>query len=96
MLGQRAEEAGRAGVWRDVGQAEVRWSGPVAWGVRSGLGRILGLGWVEGLGLGFYSSPFSFSFLFLFPFLSTQNNLNSNEFEFKLLYKQTKQNHAPA
>ena len=44
MLGQRAGEAGRAGVWRDVGQAEVRWSGPVAWGVRSGLGRILGLG----------------------------------------------------
>ena len=27
---------------------------------------------------------------------SSQNYLNSNEFEFKLLYKQTKQNHAPA
>jgi hypothetical protein len=45
------------------------------------------IGWVV-LGLG----SFSISFLFL----STQNYLNSNEFEFKLLYKQTKQNHAPA
>ena len=33
---------------------------------------------------------------FWVPFLSTQNYLNSNEFEFKLLFKQTKQNHAPA
>ena len=70
MLGQRAGEAGRAGVWRDVVQAEVRRSGPVAWGVRSGLGRILGLGWVEGLGLGFYSSPFPS--LFYSFFLSSQ------------------------
>ena len=82
MLGQRAEEAGRAGVWQDVGQAEVRWSGPVAWGVRSGLGRILGLGWVEGLGLGFYSSPLlfliqtKFEFKYKFEFKPHSNIYN--------------------
>ena len=78
MLGQRVEEAGRAGVWRDVGQAEVRWSGPVAWGVRSGLGRILGLGWVEGLGL---SLGLRLSSIFLFLFLPNSNQIQLIEFK---------------
>ena len=52
---------------------------------------------IFGLGFGFEFGFWVFKSLSIsFPFLSTQNYLNSNEFEFKLLYKQTKQNHAPA
>ena len=64
-------------------------SGPRVWaaglGCEEGLGRVLGS-----------LIQTSFPFLILFPITQLKNYLNSNEFKFKLLYKQTKQNHAPA
>ena len=84
--------AWRAGVLgRAREQARAAWARAGGGERELGLARVVcwaSLSWVWILG--------SFPFPFLFPFLSTQNYLNSNEFEFKLLYKQTKQNHAPA
>ena len=101
VSGRSAGDAlGRAGL---TGWASAR-HGPsgrrhAGWSSREGrAGRTgpRGKGWA-GAGLTLVLGLFSISlFLFLFPFLSTQNYLNSNEFEVKLLYKQTKQNHAPA
>ena len=77
---------GRAGASRGLRRWCAGWAAREGragrWAAGKGLGRVLGFGW--------------FSFSKSFPFPSTQNYLNSNEFEFKLLYKQTKQNHAPA
>ena len=78
--GRWERESGWAEVW-----AGADWSGGLP-GERK---------WAAGLGC--WVGSFGFlSFSISFPFPSTQNYLNSNEFEFKLLYKQTKQNHAPA
>jgi len=89
---QRGAGLRRAGVLgRAREQARAAWARAGGGERELGLARVVcwaSLSWVWILG--------SFPFPFLFPFLSTQNYLNSNEFEFKLLYKQTKQNHAPA
>ena len=73
----------------------VAWAEEVVCGLgRQGRkGRPMGRGERFGPGSGFW---LVFLFSKSISYHSSQNYLNSNEFEFKLLYKQTKQNHAPA
>ena len=84
---ERAGCLGRAGASRGLRRWCAGWAAREGragrWAAGKGLGRVLGFAWFS-----FFSKSISYH--------SSQNYLNSNEFEFKLLYKQTKQNHAPA
>jgi hypothetical protein len=81
----RPRELGQAVFW--AGSGEKKWA--AGWARTRKREGWPWAGWAASLVWVSLFLSISISFL-------TQNYLNSNEFEFKLLHKQTKQNHAPA